>query len=103
MSAESKKKRGEAGVAKAKANPWRINGWPADWAARRIGVHSAPPARSSGSTTMRGIVGGMLVARLGRGEFYGNISRYDLMIEHAQGRCTHPMLRDDENYLAAAE
>lgn len=93
MSAEGKAKRGASGVANANANPFRINGWPPDWAARRIGATYARPAASSGTLLMRGLMGGILAENLGLGKMVGE---YDRRIEHAQGRVTHPMLRIDD-------
>jgi hypothetical protein len=98
MSAEGKKKRGIAGVANAAAKPWRINGWAPDWYARKIGATHGKPAPSSGSTTMRGIIGGLLAERLG----HPMVGRFDVMIGHAQSRCTHPMLTDDGSEFAEA-
>lgn len=93
MSAATKSKRGEAGQAKAKANPFRINGWQPDWNARRLGCHHVPPATSGGSTTMRGMLGGVLAERLGMGSIFG--SRLEQMLAHAQARCTDPLLKDE--------
>ena len=94
MSSESKKKRGEAGQSKGQAAPFRLNGLPPDWAARKAGAHHARPAASSGSTTMRGLLGGALANNMGYAMF-GRNDIYELMIAHAQGRCTDPLLCDD--------
>ncbi len=86
MSAESKKKRGESGISKAKSSPWRLNGWPADWQARRVGAHHHGPAPHNNSTMLRGFVGGVLVQRLGLGEVpltHGMTVR----VEQALGKC----------------
>lgn len=92
MSAEGKKKRGAAGVTNAQNSPFRMNGWAPDWMARRDGVYRVPGAASSGSKTMRGIVGGILAQNLGLGNMVGD---YDLAIGHAQLRVTHPDLTID--------
>lgn len=89
MSAEGKKKRGEAGQAHAKANPFRINGWAPDWAARRQNVYASPAARSGGATSMRGMLGGFLAAKLGF-TIGGHEARYEPMLEHAEKRVTSP-------------
>lgn len=94
MSSESKKKRGEAGQTKGQTAPFRLNGLPPDWAARKAGVFHARPAPSSGSTTMRGILGGVFAKARGH-EMFGRSDIYDLMIAHAQSRCTHPLLCDE--------
>lgn len=39
---------------------------------------------------MRGLLGGVITAALGYGNMVGD---YDLMINHAQERVTHPLLR----------
>ncbi len=93
MSSESKKKRGASGQTNAKNNPWRINGWAPDWQARARGVNRVPGASSSGSTLMRGILGGVIVQILGRGNMVGD---YEMAIDHAQARVTHPYLQTDE-------
>lgn len=92
MSSESKKKRGESGITKAKNSPFRINGWPPDWQARRRGVYQVPGSHSSGSTTMRGMLGGVLAQALG----YRMVGDFDRIMAHAQARCTHPLLTDDD-------
>jgi len=94
MSAEGKAKRGASGQANAQANPFRINGWLPDWAARKIGATYAKSADSGGSTFMRGLLGGVIVENLGRGKMAGS---YERMIEHAQTRVTHPLLRLDND------
>jgi len=91
MSAEGKKKRGEAGRSNAESSPFRINGWRPDWAAAKIGALAAPPAASSGSKTMRGILGGTIAAALGF-SFAGQGAIYERMIGHAAARCSHPLL-----------
>lgn len=96
MSSESKKKRGESGISKAKSSPFRLNGRPPDWMARSRGVFQVPGAASSGSTTMRGILGGVLAATLGY-KMYGN---YERMMAHAQARCTHALFVDNEQESA---
>lgn len=95
MSTEGKKKRGEAGLSNAQNSPFRINGWRPDWAAAKAGAYSAPPAASSGSKTMRGILGGSLAEALGF-SFAGSAAIYDRMIGHAAARCSHPLLRMPE-------
>jgi hypothetical protein len=57
--------------------------------ARSIGASRGQRAASSGSTLMRGLVGGLLAQALGLGAMNGN---YELAFEHAQGRVTHPLL-----------
>lgn len=71
-------------------NAWRGNGRPADWMARRMGATHGKRAQSSGSTLMRGLVGGFIVQALGLGKPFGN---YELAFDHAQTRVTHPLLR----------
>lgn len=93
MSAEGKSKRGASGQANAQANPFRTNGWPPDWAARRAGATHAKPAVSSGTLIMRGLVGGVMCQNLGMGNMVGD---YERKIEHAQKRVTHPLLRLDD-------
>ena len=88
MSAEGKKRRGESGKANAEASPFRLNGFAADWQARRAGVYQNPASISGGSTFMRGMVGGALVEAMG---FGASTCREDRMA-HATSRCTHPML-----------
>lgn len=89
-----KAKRGVAGQTNARNNPFRLNGWPPDWQARRIGAHRGPMAISSGSRLMRGLVGGALAQLLGYGDLHGD---YERAFEHAQKRVTHPLLRMDES------
>lgn len=93
MSAEGKKKRGESGLAKAKNSPFRLNGRPVDWAARQAGAFNVAPAASSGSVTMRGLLGGLIAARLFGRPLMGNEGIFDRMIAHAQKRVTHDLLR----------
>lgn len=99
MSAEGKKKRGIAGLAKAQSSPFRLNGWAPDWDARARGVYRGGGSPSSGSTTMRGMLGGVLAERMG----YRMGGDYDRMLAHAQSRCTHPLFVDDEPIAPAAE
>ncbi len=51
-----------------------------------------PPAPSGGSTTMKGILGGVLAHKLGY-EFVDS-GKYDRMVGHAQERVTHPLLKE---------
>lgn len=101
MSAEGKKKRGIAGMTKAQSIPHRHNGWPEDWQARAIGAYRGAGAPSSGSTTMRGVIGGILASHLGY-PMYGNL---DHVVGHAIDRCTHPLLTDSasDDLAEAAE
>lgn len=89
MSSEGKKKRGAAGVTNAMMTPWRGNGRAADWMARAAGAFRTQPAASSGSTFMRGLLGGVIVQALGRGNMVGD---YEKHIQHAQTRVTDPNL-----------
>lgn len=91
MSSESKKKRGLSGQAKARTSPFRLNGLPVDWYARKVGAYSVGPAHSGGSTLMRGLLGGVIVAHLGYGKIFGD---YERKISHAQTRVSNPLLRD---------
>ena len=93
MSSEGKAKRGQAGASNAKTQPHRINGWPVDWNMRRIGAYQGAGAPSSGSTTMRGMLGGVLAE--GRGfRLHGDANTYERMLAHADRRCTSPFLRN---------
>lgn len=85
MSAEGKKKRGASGVMNAKMSAWRGNGRAPDWMARAVGAFRTQPAPSSGSTFMRGLLGGVIVQALGRGNMVGD---YEKHIQHAQTRVT---------------
>lgn len=89
-----KKARGEAGKRNAETNPFRLNGWAPDWQVQRLRAYTIGKAASSGSTTMRGLVGGILAAKLGHA--FPTLSNIERMIEHAQKRCTHPLFRDDD-------
>lgn len=89
-----KKARGQAGAANAEANPFRLNGWAPDWQLRLMRAYTIGKAASSGSTTMRGLVGGILATKLGHP--FPTLHNIDRMIEHAQKRCTHPLFRDDD-------
>lgn len=100
MSAEGKKKRGMSGIRNAEDNPFRMNGWPPDWQLQRMRAYKIAGSASSGSTTMRGLVGGVLAAKLGHP--FPNLRNLDRMIEHAQRRCTHSLFRDDEPERQAA-
>lgn len=92
MGAEGKAKRGAAGVSNAANIAFRGNGMPPDWQARRAGCYQGGGAASSGSVTMRGLLGGIIAAKLGY-EMTGN---YERAIAHAQKRVTHSLLRLDE-------
>lgn len=59
-----KKKRGESGKRNAETSPFRLNGLPMDWAARRVGALNGAPTSHSGSTLVRGVHGGMVVEAL---------------------------------------
>lgn len=85
MSAEGKKKRGASGLMNAKISPFRMNGRAPDWMARSMGAYRTQPAASSGSTFMRGLLGGVIVQALGRGDMVGD---YEKKIAHAQTRVT---------------
>lgn len=89
MSSEGRKKRGAAGVTNAKNSPWRMNGRPPDWMARSVGAFRSPPADSSGSVLMRGMVGGVIAQNLGLGNMVGE---YERRLAHAQQRVTSPWL-----------
>lgn len=89
MSADTKRRRGEAGRSKAESSPFRLNGLPSDWQARRMGAHRVPAAPSGGSTLMRGIVGGIW-AEFAFGVPMPNLN--DNRVAHAADRCTHSML-----------
>lgn len=94
-------KRGESGLANAASKPFRINGWAPDWQARRLNVHTYSGAPSSGSKTMMGLLGGIMVEKLGLGRMRGD---YERAVAHAQTRVTSPLLRlDDEEMRDAAE
>lgn len=53
--------------------------------ARAAGCHTSGASPSSGSTTMRGLLGGILAARLG----FPMFGDYERLIGHAEARCTH--------------
>ena len=91
MSAEGKKKRGAAGLTNAQNIPFRGNGRASDWKVRDLGCYRDGGSPSSGSVTMRGLLGGNIAAALGY-EMYGNFS--DKMVGHAIDRCTHSLLKD---------
>lgn len=90
MSAEGKKKRGISGVAKARSEPFRLNGWRADWQAHAQGCYNGPGSPSSGSVTMRGIIGGILAERMGFP--MPDLPLLETKYAHAQSRVTHPLL-----------
>ncbi len=78
------KKRGSAGKKNAITKPFRSNGWAPDWAARRIGAHSAPP-NHVGAHMVRGAIGGILAAKLGYGM---NVSpRLSNLIDRSLEQC----------------
>jgi hypothetical protein len=84
---QKRKKRGAAGASHAQSIPFRGNGRMPDWMARGVGATHAPMATSGGSTTMRGLLGGIMAERLGLGKMVGD---YDRLITHAERRCSHP-------------
>lgn len=87
MSAEGKKKRGASGLSNAQTTPFRLNGRPPDWQARSAGCFATAGAPSSGSTTMRGLLGGIICQNLGLGNMVGDFER---LLTHAEKRCRHP-------------
>lgn len=60
------RRKGVSGAQNALAKPFRLNGWPADWSARQLGVHRARP-KHTGTHKVQGAIGGLLAARLGFG------------------------------------
>jgi len=90
MSAEGKKKRGESGKKNAESSPFRMNGRPADWEARSRGCFQTRGAASSGSVTMRGLLGGMIAERMGYA--MPGMPGIEYTLEHAASRVTHPAL-----------
>ena len=75
MGTESKSKRGESGKRKAESSPFRLNGLSPAWQLRRlngvkngVNIYHFPPSAHGGSTTLRGVIGGMLAAKLGLGD-----------------------------------
>lgn len=92
MSSEGKAKRGTAGASNAKSIAHRTNGWPVDWYMRRIGAYQGAGAPSSGSTTMRGMLGGMLAEGMGF-RLHGDANAYERMLAHAEPRCSSAILR----------
>ena len=92
MSSEGKKKRGASGLSNAQNSPLRLNGRPPDWQARSMGCHVSGAAKSGGSVTMRGILGGVIAAKLGF-PMYGD---YERLMSHALTRVTHPYLMGDD-------
>lgn len=101
MSAEGKTKRGISGQRNAESSAFRLNGLAPDWQAQRMGVYRMGGAHSSGSKTMRGLLGGVLAARMGF-PMYGEFER---QVAHAQSRCTHDLFADEPHVdqLMAAE
>lgn len=95
-----KKARGIAGVRNAEDKPFRLTGWPPDWELHKMRTYKISGALSSGSTTMRGLVGGILAAKLGYA--FPTLHNLDRAIEHAQRRCTHPLFVDDGDKREAA-
>lgn len=93
-------KRGESGLANAQSKPFRLNGLPPDWQARKYNVNALPKAASSGSKSMVGILGGVLAQSLGLGNMHGD---YERIIADAQHRVTHPLLQLDDEKRDAAE
>lgn len=87
MSAEGKKKNGMAGVRKAANSPFRLNGLPPDWQARRRGVFHSGAAPSSGSKTLLGLLGGVWAEKLGF-SMHGTTAFYENMMVHAESRST---------------
>ena len=90
--ATGSKKRGISGKSNAENSPYRLNGLPPDWQARKLGVYRQNGAASSGSTTMRGFVGGMLAEAMGY-PMAGSTAIYERMLAHAERRVTHPLLQ----------
>lgn len=93
MSAEGKKRRGESGMKNAESSPFRLNGMLPDWAARRQGCFQMRGSPSSGSRTLRGMMGGALAAAMGYPE-HGEEHMYELMMAHAFSRVSHPLLTE---------
>lgn len=80
-----KGKRGESGKRKAASSPFRLNGWPMDWQAQRMGCKSVGSAASGGRTFVTGFFGGVLAEKLGY-DMAGNDSYYEVMLAHAERR-----------------
>lgn len=99
--ARPSQKRGISGQANAQSQPFRMNGFPPDWQARKYHVNALPHRPSSGSKSMVGIMGGVLAQNLGLGKMYGD---YERIIADAQERVTSEILRiDDDGQREAAE
>lgn len=84
MSAESKKKRGESGVANAKANPYRYQGGDYDHPVlmdprAREALRSQPSDYKNTATYANGLMGGVLAAKLG---FEGGFQNWKELINN---------------------
>jgi len=67
VSQEGKQKRGTSGLRKAASIPFRHNGWPADWWARRAGATQVGPSVDGDAPFARGVIGGLLARVRGFG------------------------------------
>lgn len=98
MSAEGKKKRGQAGLTNAQSIPFRYGGRPCNYST----AHGNPRSKYGAGSKL---VGAMIFGALMAGSRFNPSQRLVEMTDAAMGRCTHPLhshLDDTEDKRAAA-